>query len=418
LGKKTKPAISTSLESARRLAVTKHHLAGKLPARATRENILSMVRDLCYVQWDPIDVVAPSHIISLWSRLGTFRLSDLEGLLWEERRLFEHGNPLSLVLTEDYPIFSSMMRRYPESISDSWGTWKRSARMFLDGRRELRKRVLKELDRGPLQLGQFQDHVEKGRSADGWTPASDVAKMLYHLQMTGEVMIVGHRGNQNMYGLSEEFLPAWVERKELTEEEFEREAAQRALRALGIASPREIHIYFPRARYLHLDRTLEGLESESKIHRVQVTGLAGPKKLYIHDQDVKLLESVNTDAWQPRMALLAPFDNLTCLTGRTDRLFGFHYIHEQFLPANKRKYGTWVYPILWGDRLIGRADLRADKTRGKLMVNSVHAEPGAPSDKEVATRIGETMEELAEFVGMKEVEYTARVPRAWKNSLS
>ncbi len=229
---------------------------------------------------------------------------------------------------------------------------------------------------------------------------------------------MGHRGNQNVYGLSEEFLPTWVERKELSEEEFEREAAQRSLRALGAASPREIFFYFPRARYLNLKKTLESLEKESLIHQVEVKELGPRDERYIHDKDVEILESMNTDVWQPRTALLAPFDNFTCARGRTNRLFGFDYLHEQFLPASKRKYGTWVYPILWGDRLIGRADLRADRTKGKLMVNSVHAEPGAPSDKEVATGIGETMDELAEFVGMKEAVYTARVPRAWKNSLS
>jgi uncharacterized protein YcaQ len=91
--------------------------------------------------------------------------------------------------------------------------------------------------------------------------------MLFHLQMTGDVMIVGHQGNQNIWGLSEKFLPSWVERKDLTEEEFEREAAQRAMRALGTASPREIHVYFPRARYLNLKKNLERLQEESTIQR-------------------------------------------------------------------------------------------------------------------------------------------------------
>jgi hypothetical protein len=79
--------ISTSIEAVRRLAVTKQHLAGRLPVKPTGENILSMVRDLAYVQWDPITTIAPSHIISLWSRVGNFRLSDLYRLLWEEKKL-------------------------------------------------------------------------------------------------------------------------------------------------------------------------------------------------------------------------------------------------------------------------------------------------------------------------------------------
>jgi uncharacterized protein YcaQ len=81
-----------------------------------------------------------------------------------------------------------------------------------------------------------------------------------------------------------------VERKNLTEEEFEREAAQRALQALGTASPREIHVYFPRARYLNLKTTLQRLQEESTIHRVHVAGLEGNDERYIHDKDIPLLE--------------------------------------------------------------------------------------------------------------------------------
>jgi uncharacterized protein YcaQ len=374
------------------------------------------VRDLCYVQWDPIDAVAPSHIIALWSRIGNFRPSDLANLLFGEKKLFLHQAPAMIVLTEDYPLFYSLMRRYPESISKSWGGWKVRAKKYL-AMHELRKRILNELKNGPLRLNQFRDHVRTGRSADGWTSASDVSHMLFHLQMTGDVMIVGHQGNQNIWGLSEKFLPSWVERKDLTEEEFEREAAQRALRALGTASPREIHVYFPRARYLNLKKNLERLQEESTIHRVHITGLDGKDERYVHDKDVQLLESINSDAWQPRTSLLAPFDNLICLRSRTKKIFGFDYLHENFLPKSKRKFGTFVHPILYGDRLIGRTDLLMDRKNEKLLVNSVHAERGATGDKEVSSKIAETIQQLAEFLGAKEVVYTARVAAAWKNSL-
>src|SRR5439155_17529853 len=83
-------AISTSLESARRLTATKQHLAGKLPTGPAREAILSVIRDLGFVQWDPVNVVAPSHLITLWSRVGKFRMADLDRLLWDDKKLFEH----------------------------------------------------------------------------------------------------------------------------------------------------------------------------------------------------------------------------------------------------------------------------------------------------------------------------------------
>jgi hypothetical protein len=96
-------------------------------------------------------------------------------------------------------------------------------------------------------------------------------------------------------------------------------------------------------------------------------------------------------------------------------MFGFDYVHENFLPKSKRKFGTFVHPILWSDKIIGRVDLLRDKKNEKLLVNSVHAEPDAPRDKEVVSKIGETIEELAGFLGAEEVVYTGRVPKAWSS---
>ena len=76
-----------------------------------------------------------------------------------------------------------------------------------------------------------------------------------------------------------------------------------------------------------------------------------------------------------------------------------------------------MLPILWGDRFIGRVDPLMDRRNEKLLINSVHAEPGAPVDKEVSTKIAETIDPLKDFLGAKEVVYTARVPAAWRNSL-
>ena len=90
------------------------------------------------------------------------------------------------------------------------------------------------------------------------------------------------------------------------------------------------------------------------------------------------------------MTLMASFDTLLYDLARTKRLFEFEYICENFLPASKRKFGTFVQPLLWGDRLIGRADLRVDREKQKLNVVSVHAEPGAPDGLEVSSRIAET----------------------------
>lgn len=415
----SKAGIPTTTEYIRRLAVTKQHLAGKLPNKATREHILLAVRDLVFVQWDPIEVVAPSHVLALWSRAGDFRLADLDRLMWKEKKLFEHwpGRFAAIVLTEDYPLYYSMMKRYPESVGKSWGAQGRSAVEFLARHKELARSMVNQLKRGPLQLSQFKEYSRTKRAAVAWNPGSGVSEMLSNLEMGGKVMVVGHQGYQNLWGLPEEFFPGWVERHELSEEEVERQAAQRAIRALGTASPPEINCYFPRGRYLNLKGALKSLVEDSMIHRVHVEGLTDKGGRYVHNMDVALLESTATDSWQPRMSLLPPFDNLINGRSRTNTVFGFDYSHEMFLPENKRKFGYYVLPILWGERFIGRVDPRMDRRNEKLLINSVHAEPGAPGGNEVSSKIAETIQRLAEFLGAREVVYTARVPAAWKNSL-
>ena len=408
-------AIAASLEGIRRLAVAKQHLAGEPPKRPSAENMVSLIRDLPFVQWDPVTIVAPSHVLSLWSRLGPFRVSDLDRLMWREKKVFLHWTPIAfLVLAEDYPIYYSLMKRYPESLTKAWGNHIPRARQFLARHRELRKRMLRELKAGPLGPAQFRDYIAK-RSADGWSGGSDVSSMLFHMHMSGEVMVVGREGNQNIWGLSEGFLPDWVSKRELTEEEYEREAAQRAIRGLGTAVLSEIRYYFPPGRYQNLQSTLRRLEEEAVILPVQVEGLVGKDKRYIHGNDVPILESVSTGAWEPRMSLLPPFDNML---RQHARVFGFEYVREQFLPKEKRRFGTYVLPILWGERFIGSIDPRFDKMKERLMINSVHAESDAPGGKEVSSKLAETVERLADFIGAKEVMYKGPVPEAWKGALS
>lgn len=412
-------SVSATPEGVRRLAVTKQHLAGTLPSRPTKEHILSVVRDLCYVQFDPIAVVAPSHVLCLRSRVGDFRMSDLDGLLWDEKKLFQHWPNVSaaFVLTEDYPLYYSMMKRYPDSLTRSWGSQRERAKKFLETHENLRKGILRQLKAGPLQLTQFEEYVKNGKSSDGWTAGSDVSRMMFHLEMRGEVMIVGHDGVKNVWGRPDGFLPGWVERKELPEEEFEKQVAQRAIRALGTASPREVLLYFPRGRYVDIAKTLKTLLEESLVRRVRVAEFGAKDERYVHRLDVGLLQSMDGSDWHPRVSLLPPFDNLLNGRGWLTRLFGFRYVHEMFFPEKKRKYGYYVMPILWGDRFIGRIDPRMDRKAKKLFVNGVYAEPGAPAGREVSSRIADSIESMAHFLGAKEVVYSARVPATWKSVL-
>jgi len=407
-----------SIQSVRRLVVTKQHLSGKRPVRATADRIVATIRDLPYLQWDPVSVVAPSHLLSLWARVGPFRLADFDRLLWSQRRLLQHWIPFAaVVLTEDYPLYASLMRRYPESLSDSWGAQRGRARAFLATHGDLRKKVLRDLRGGPLQLRQFQDHRRTRRADGDWAPSSAVSEMLWHLTMSGEVMVVGHEGNQNLWGLSAGFLPEWAKRKALSAREADRQAAERAITGLGVASPSEIHRYFIRGCFMDLPATLRILEAEGKIRRVVVDGLPGREERYVDAADLELLDELGTRRLPPRVAVLPPFDNMVYDQGRGKRLFGFDYVREQFLPKAKRRFGMWVLPILRGEKFIGRVDVSLAKEKRQLRVIGVFAERDAPQEPAVGSLVREELEGLARFVGADSLTFTPRVPSFWKSSL-
>ncbi len=412
-------AVQTSLTNLRKLIVHKQRLTGKFPTGGTKEDILSVMRDVAYIQWDPVNVVAPAHIISLWSRIGKFNPSDLEKLLWEDRRVFEHYTPvLMLMLTEEYPIFYSLMKRYPKSLRGSWGSHSEHAQKFLSENRDLQKRILKELEDGPLSLDQLTDYTPSNRSADGWSSDSKVSNMMFHLHMLGKVMIVGHHKNQNVWGLSDDFLPEWVERKLLTENAADRAAATRALKSMGPATLGEINYYFVRGRYHDLERALSGLEKEKEITRLRIEDIGRREERYILSKDIPLLESMDDIDFVPRVSLLSPFDNMISGRNRTSRVFGFEYILEQFVPREKRRYGTYVLPILWGERLIGRIDPRMDREENILKINAVHKEPGADIPIEAIEEIGTRIEELGLFLGADGAKYTSKIPPQWKGRLN
>ncbi|MDA4125252.1 MAG: winged helix DNA-binding domain-containing protein [Thaumarchaeota archaeon] len=406
--------IVTSRESARRLSIVKQHLADESRTKHDAARILQVIRDIGCLQLDPISAVAPSHQTVLWSRLGSYALSELDKLLWKEKKLFEFwAHRASIVLTEDYPLYYPMMKNWPDDapISPLWGA---RVKEWVRENAKVKQYILDELKRGPRLSRQFEK-PRMNKHTMGWSSSSDVSRMLTYLFFRGDIMVVGRQGIQKVWGLTEEFLPAWTEKGDLTEEEVEHHAVQRAIKALGMATKANIRFHFLRGRYPNLVGTLQRLEDESKVERVQVEG--EKEQYYVHSDDLKLLDRIESGRWRPRTTLLSPFDNLICDRDRTDALFGFHYRIGIYTPKHKRTHGYYVLPILQGDRLIGRVDPVMDRRGKRLVVNAVHAEKGAPHDRQAADEVARAIEDLGGFLGAKEVVYPSRVPDFWKGSL-
>jgi uncharacterized protein YcaQ len=403
--------------TARRLAITNQRLAGpRLPP--TREGLLDITRALGYLQLDPINVVARSHELVLWSRVGPYDTAELDALLWTERRLFEYwAHAASIVLTEDYPLYAWLMRRYPRAIH-SYG---RRVKAWLAENLSLRRHVLTELRRrGPLRLRDFEDRSVTGWSSGGWTNDRNVERMLDVLWTQGKIFPIERSASGKYWDLAERVLPEWTPRQGLTDLQLTRRAAPRAIHALGVATPRHITRSFTQGRYPELDRVLRELERNGTLVRVHVAkdhGKPLPGPWYVRADDLPTVDRLEAGDWEPRTTLLSPFDNLIIDRDRTDWLWDFLYRMEIYVPKEKRTFGYYSLPILHGDRLIGRIDSAADRPRQILVVNSVHAEATAPKDRRTATAILRAIEELAAFTGPRGIELPRELPAGWRGGL-
>ena len=412
------PALRTLTPTiARRLAIAAQRLAGS-PPPATAAGILETVRALGCLQLDPTNVVARSHLLVLWSRLGAYDRAALDTLLWEERRLFEYwAHCASIVLTEHYPIHQAAMRASHQGA----GPWPRRVRAWMEANAALRDHIVGELQaRGPLPAARFEDRAVEPWPSSGWTAGRNVDRMLTFLWMEGRLTVAGRTGTGRVWDLAERWFPADTPRDVLPPHEVVARAAQVALRALGVAQPAHIENHFIRESYPGLPGVLADLQAAGHIVPVAIAGDDGgawPGPWYIHTADLPLLDRLEAGEWTPRTTLLSPFDNLICDRARTERLFDFRFRIEIYVPRAQREYGYYVLPILHGDRLIGRLDPVLDRRRKSLTINAVYAEPAAPQTAETGAAVAGAVADLAAWIGATEVVYGDRLPAGWAPAL-
>jgi uncharacterized protein len=415
-----------SATTARRLAITCQRLAGPR-SKPNADGIFEVVRNLGYLQLDPTNVVALSHQLAVFSRVGPYKREQLEALLWDERRLFESwAHAASIVVTEHYPIHHWVMHR----IATGKGFWhgfspsgeRQSQRVlaWMKANDALRRSILRQIRaRGPLPSRAFEDQSTGGWRSSGWNNGRNVGMMLFYLQMMGQLMVAGRSGNQKLWDLSERVLPAWTPKTSLREPAIVQWAVEISLRALGVATDRDIREHFIRWKYIDLPAALGSLGKRGRILPISVRDgdRIWPGTWYVHADDLDLLDRVEAGEWKPRATLLSPFDNLIIDRSRTRRMFGFDYTMEIYVPAAKRRYGYYAMPVLHEDRLVARVDPALDRDSGRLSIRQVSVEPGH-DDASVARATREAIAELATFLGAKAIEYDGRVPARWRRALS
>jgi hypothetical protein len=320
-----------SPEEARRIAVRSQLLDG------SATSVVDTVRQLRFLQIDPISTVAPPQHLVLWSRLGSgYDPAELDRLLWQDRALFEHAAFIRPI--EDLPLIRARMRRRRGTYA-----WEAQSEAFLRENAAFKRFVLRELEReGPMLSRDLAHHAKTPRNPHPWWGRRQVALMLMILEGRGKVAVTGRRNGQRVWDLAERWYP---ETETVPLREAERVLAERAFRALGV--------------------------------RLTKTGWEAHP-------------DASNDPVPDRVTLLSPFDRLIHDRNRAEALWDFFYRLEMYVPKAKREYGYYVLPLLVGDKLVGRAEPRFDRKTKTLELL------GAWED---TSRLDEAVSELGAWLG-------------------
>jgi uncharacterized protein YcaQ len=350
--------------------------------RAGIDDVAAAIARLQAVQLDSIATVDRAHRLTLTSRVGAYAEADVSRLL-REGRVFEYwAHEACLVPIEDYALFK---RRMLELKDHHWWGRQRTA----EGRK-VELRVLARIrEEGALPVRAFE-----GRSGPmwGWKPAK---RALEHLFAAGEVAIAGRQGFQRVYELPERVIPKrHLEAPMPSVQQFHRRYALRAVEGRGALTEAGIaeHCRF-RGGAKEVRPHVDALVREGLVERFEVDD-GGPP--------VVVPAGAELDGAPRGAVLLCPFDNLMWDRRFLRRVFGFDHLIEVYKREHERVFGYYVLPLLVDDRIVGRADLKSDRSRGVLQIKRFTPEPG------VRRRLDEPLERaatrLARSLGLESVE--------------
>jgi uncharacterized protein YcaQ len=388
--------VEVAAEDARRFLVTRHLLAPARSLTGGPDAVLEVFRRLGSIQLDQVDVAGRSHDLVLHARIADYEPVWCDEL-YERRELFEtYAKGLSLVPAREY----------------AWFRIRRSSRAqkALADNAEVAKRVLDRIrTEGPLSSLDFER--ETGPTKDWFgAPMNAVRTVLEAFAKTGELGTARRDGNHRCYDLPERILPAEYLAHDLTLHEQLRHKMLARYRAHGLlgTSGRGEGIFDqlgparPDGTYPGRNVLREELVERGELVPVEVEGVG--RRFVVRD-DVELLQAPPEPP--PSVAFLSPYDALVWDRELLGSLFDFDYVWELYVPPEKRRWGWYVLPIVFRDRLVGRFEPRIDGDAGRVQVLAVWWEEGFdPRRAEgFVDAMGEALRAYLRFAGADRLEW-------------
>ena len=388
--------LTLSNRQARHLLLELQGLAEPPRRKLSDDDLCQLIENLGYVQIDSINTVERAHHLILFSRNQTYRHDQLIRLLERDRRLFEHWtHDAAVIPTRFYTIWRYHFGREEARLGARWDDW------HGEDYRHLLDDVLEQVrSEGPLKARDLAPDTPRG--GDGWWDWHPSKTALEFHWRSGRLAVCHREGFQKVYNLADRVIPPGHHDGMPDGEEFIDWACGQALDRLGVATAGQIADFWGLVSSQEAKAWLER-QTKDRVIPVQVEGVPGARPRRLHGR-ADLPELLGRLKLPPsRLRLLSPFDPVIRDRRRLAHLFGFDYRIEIFVPAAKRRYGYYVFPLLEGDRFVGRIDLVRDQEL--LRVKSLWLEPGVAASK---GRLGALEAELARvgrFVGTMGLVY-------------
>ncbi|WP_425443229.1 winged helix-turn-helix domain-containing protein [Thalassovita taeanensis] len=390
------PTLSNA--RARRLFLQTHGLSGLPPGPGKGADLAGVIAHLGFVQLDSINTVARAHDLILFARRPSYRPRNLELLLDRDRAIFEHWtHDASVIPMQFYPHWKLKFARDADRLRDRWKAWQRHG--FEGKFDEILTRIR---DTGPLCSSDVgTDEVKKGDGWWDWHPSKTALEFLWR---RGDLAVARRVAFQKHYDLSTRVIAPDMLVHLPDPQDTINWACAEALSRLGFATSGELAAFWDLVTPAEARAWCASEQASGKLIEVDITSADGSLRRSFARPDIFDQAATAADP-TGRIRVLSPFDPALRDRKRAERLFGFFYRIEVFTPAAKRQYGYYVFPLLEGDRLIGRIDMKSHRAEGTLRVTALWPEPGVRFGKGRLTRLEAELDRVARFSGCDRVEF-------------
>ena len=399
--------LEISAQTARRYVMGR---GGLWPGRRWRglEGAGSAMRAMEDLQLDPLVVVARAHDLMLHSRVIDYAIDDWATLTYDRREFFDWGGWLAVRPMDELPYFRVLMRR-----ERTHARWIETEREHHDAIEEMRA-VL----RSGREVSNRDFAMSDRTRIDSYRGRKDSALALHYLWRVGEAMVTRRERFERVYASTEAVAPSSALR-DVDDAEADDFLARKVVAANGLTRLNGIgsmYIYGHKATAAELAAWRDRWLSDGTFVEVRVEGWRATQVAL--GADAGIIEGLEAGrvppAWAPlestteeEATFLSPLDPVSA-RGRAKPLFGFDYVWEVYKPADKRSFGYYTMPILWGDRLVGRFDPKLDRATGTLVVNGLWLEDEAlAKDAAFADALSRGMARFLRFLEAKSIDVSA-----------